>query len=331
MSRQWTTVWLCVLLSVAFLSPGHAQEHAYPKGPITIVVPYGAGGNGDLAARALAFAIRNFKALKGQPVIIVNKAGAGGLAGSEAVLNAKNDGYTLLLARVGSQAVQPALDPKTSYKWDSFSFIGLLQTDPYVCVVKKDSPYTTFGQLLEVIKSAPGKLSFATTGNMDASVAFPVSAFLHVGLKPDAAVKIPYKGTAETVSALLGGHVDFSCNGLGPYLGSIESGDLRALIASTSQRIKELANVPTVGELGMKHLEAVSGWSALYGPANLPEEVIRTWAAVLQELGADEAWRSKVLGLGSVPRILSPDATREFAEAQHDFYLSLSPYMGVGK
>lgn len=320
---------LWVSLGLAFTPRADAEE--YPKGPITIIVPYGAGGNGDLAARALSSVAQNLKTLKGQSVIVVNRSGAGGLAGSEAVVHAKNDGYTLLLARVGSQAVGPALDPATPYKWDSFSFIGLLQTDPYVCVVRKDSPYSSFKQLLDAIKENPGKLSYATTGNMDASVAFPVTAFQKSGLKANAAVKIPYKSGLETTSALLGKYVDFACNGLSPYLGNIQSGDLKALVVSTPQRLDALPNVPTVAEAGMKDLEAVSGWSALYGPPNLPKAVIDTWASALNELNSDKAWQQKVIQLGSIPSVLPPDKTQEFAKAQFDFYRELSPYMGVGK
>lgn len=324
-------------ISIAFaaglsvISSALAQEKEYPKGTVTLIVPYGAGGNGDLAARALSAMTPNLKALNGANVVVVNRAGAGGLAGSESVRHAKKDGYTLLLARVGSHAAEPALDPATPYKWDDFSFIGLLQTDPYVCVVKKDSPYTSFKQLLQDVKDHPKKLTYASSGNMDASVAFPVAAFLKSGMKSDAAVKVPYKSGLETASALLGGYADFACNGLAPYLGGIHSGDLRALVVSTPERVKDLPDVPTVAELGLKDLEAASGWSALYGPPNLPEPIIKTWAAALSELSNDQAWKAKVLALGSVPNVMSPQETHKFAKAQYEFYRSLAPFMGIGK
>lgn len=333
MHKHFRTCYVSIATAAGLLFAVSVQAQAsdYPKSSITIVVPYGAGGNGDLAARAMSAMTPKLKSLKGASVIVVNRAGAGGLAGSESVLHAKKDGYTLLLARVGSHAVEPALDPKTPYKWDDFTFIGLLQTDPYVCVVKKDSPYTSFKQLLDAAKEHPGKLTYASSGNMDASVAFPVSAFLKFGLKSDAAVKIPYKSGLETTSALLGGYVDFACNGLTPYLGGIQSGDLRALIVSTPERVKDLPGVPTVAELGMQDLEAVSGWSALYGPPKLPDAVVKIWASALSELSSDDAWKKKVVSLGSVPSIMSPEETHQFAKKQYEFYRSLSPYMGIGK
>jgi len=323
-------LWLLVFVGLTQIKPAIA-ERIYPEAPIKIVVPYGAGGNADLAARALSSAAPDLRALKGQPLIVINRASAGGLAGSESIVHAANDGYTLLLARVGSHAVEPALDPATPYKWDSFAFIGLLQTDPYVCVVRADSSFKSFKDIISAVRESPGKLSYATTGNMDASVAFPVSAFVQAGLSADAAVKIPYKSSPETTSALLGGFASFACNALSPYLGSIRGGNLRALVVSTPTRVADLPDVPTVSELGMKSLEAVSGWSALYGPPNLPEDIIRTWASALIELNHDDGWRAKVIGMGSIPSILSPDQTRQFAKDQYDFYRTLAPHMGIGK
>lgn len=326
------TGYLSLALSLVALCASRAYaEVDYPNAPITIVVPYGAGGNADLSARALSSVAQELKALKGQSLIVINRAGAGGLSGSESVVHAKNDGYTLLLARVGSHAVEPALDPATPYKWDSFTFIGLMQTDPYVCAVKKDSPYNSFKKLIEAIREKPGKLSYATTGNMDASVAFPVTAFLKSGLKADAAKKIPYKGAMETTSALLGGYVDFTCNALAPYMGGLQSGDIKALVVSTPERVSALPDVPTVSELGLKDLEAVSGWNALYGPPNLPPAIVKTWETALKQLGENKNWRQKIERLGSVESILSPERTREFAKAQYEFYRGLSPYIGIGK
>jgi putative tricarboxylic transport membrane protein len=323
--------WFLIFIGPVQLWPVNAEESLYPQAPIKIVVPYGVGGNADLAARALSSAAPDLKALNGQPLVVINRSGAGGIVGSESVVHATNDGYTLLLGRVGTHAVATALDPAVPYKWDSFSFIGRLQTDPYVCVVKGDSSFKSFKEVLAAIKSSPKKLLYATTGNMDASVAFPVSAFLLANLSVEAAVKVPFKGAPETTSALLAGLVSFSCNALSPYLGSIRGGNLRALVVSTPQRVTNLPDVPTVSELGMKDLEAVSGWSALYGPPDLPKNVIQTWASALEELKHDDKWRATVLGMGSIPSILPPEETRQFAKDQYDFYRTLSPHMGIGK
>jgi len=305
---------------------GCAVAQPYPVKPVTIVVPYGAGGNADLAARALgAVAVK----LIGQPIVVVNRTGAGGIVGSQFVVDAAPDGYTLLLARVGSQAVAPALDPATTYKWDSFTFLGVLESDPYVCVVKGKSPIRTFNDLIAASRERPGKLSYASTGNADASVVFPVKMFLNSGLKADAAVKVPYKGAGDTVAAVLGGHVDFACNGISPYTAGMRAGDLRGLVVSTKARLAEVPDVPTAAEVGMPDLESVSGWGALYGPPGLPKEVVDRWAGVLAAVKDDPDWVTQVKRRGSIPSVMSPDETRRFVEAQYKAYRSLASQLSV--
>jgi tripartite-type tricarboxylate transporter receptor subunit TctC len=322
---MWKSVLRGLMRSMVFLcAAGYAVAQPYPVKPVTIVVPYGAGGNADLAARALGAVV--VKPL-GQPIVVVNRTGAGGIVGSQFVVDAAPDGYTLLLARVGSQAVAPALDPATTYKWDSFTFLGVLESDPYVCVVKGKSPIRTFSELIAASRERPGKLSYASTGNADASVVFPVKMFLNSGLKPDAAVKVPYKGAGETVAAVLGGHVDFACNGISPYIAGMRSGDLRGLVVSTRARLPEAPDVPTAAEVGMSDLESVSGWSALYGPPGLPKEVVDRWAAALAAVKDDPEWVTQVKRRGSIPSVMPPDETRRFAEAQFRAYRSLAPQL----
>ena len=315
---------------LAALAPGMAWCDGYPSRPVTLVSPYGPGGNADLAARALAHALDHDKLLD-QPVVVENRDGAGGVIGTMYVKNAQKDGYTLLLARIGSQVVAPALDPNTPYKWDDLTPLGLLQVDPYVCVVKADSPYKTFKGLLAAIKANPGKLSFATSSNMDASVVFPVKAFLDAGLPANAAIKVPYKGGGATVAPVLSGTVDFTCNGLAPYVGGIQGGTLRALVVSTPERLAEMPDVPTVGEVGMKDLEMVSGWSALYGPPGLPKEIVRHWQDVLAKVKTSSYWLEQVKRQGSVESVMSPGKTHEFARDQYEAYRSLSKYIGPSK
>jgi len=311
-----------VVLGIA----GSALAQPYPAKPITIVSPYSAGGNADLAARSLGAAAAK---VIGQPIVVVNRTGAGGIVGSQFVVDSAPDGYTLLLARVGSQAVAPALDPATTYKWDSFTFLGVLESDPYVCVVQGKSPIRTFKDLIAAVRARPGKLSYASTGNADASVVFPVKMFLNSGLKFDAAVKVPYKGAGDTVAAVLGGHVDFACNGISPYTAPMRSGDLRGLVVSTKARVAEAPDVPTAAEVGMPDLESVSGWGALYGPPGLPKEVVDRWAAVLAAIKDDPEWVTQVRRRGSIPSVMSPEETRRFVEAQFKSYRSLSSQLSI--
>ena len=311
-------------VSLGFLSPmSYAQ--GYPDKPVRLVSPYGAGGNADLAARALSAALQGSPVFK-QPIVVMNRVGAGGIVGSQFVKDAPKDGYTLLMARVGSQVVAPALDPVTPYKWNDFTILGVLEIDPYVCVVRTESPLKTFQDLLDAVKRNPGKLTYASTGNLDASVVFPVKAFLNLGLNAKAALKVPYKGAGETVTAVLSGEVDFACNGLAPYVASLSGGKMRALVVSTPERIASLPNTPTVQEVGMKNLEMVSGWSALYGPPNLPPNVVQQWSKVLSEIKRNPKWVESVKIRGGLPSVMSPEESLAFVSTQFNAYRDLLPH-----
>jgi tripartite-type tricarboxylate transporter receptor subunit TctC len=311
--------------SLLCVAPGVHAQH-YPNKPILLVSPYGAGGNADLAARALGLVAPKYL---GQQIVVIDRLGAGGIVGSQFVLDAAKDGYTLLAARVGSQAVAPALDPSTPYKWDSFTMIAMLEIDPYVCVVSGKSAIKSVRDLVAAVKARPGQMNYASTGNADASVVFPVKIFLNAGLKADAAVKVPYKGTPETISAVLGGHVDFTCNGMGPFTGGIKAGELRALVVSTRARVPEAPDVPTASEVGMPDLELVSGWTALYGPAGLPKSVVDAWGSVLSKVKDDPDWTKQVRTRGSVPSIMTPAETRRFVESQYNAYRALASQIGI--
>jgi tripartite-type tricarboxylate transporter receptor subunit TctC len=312
--------------ALAFWAPPAAHADTYPNRPVTIIVPYGPGGNADLSARALAAALGNDKLLS-QPVVVENRDGAGGIIGTQYVINAPKDGYTLLLARIGSQVVAPALDPNTPYKWDDLTPIGLLEIDPYVCVVKRDSPYKSFKELLAAVKADPGKLSYATTGNMDASVVFPMKAFLEMGLPATAAIKVPYKSASAIVAPILNGTVDFTCNALAPFVGGIQAGTLRPLVVSTPNRLPEMPDVPTVAEVGMKELEMVSGWSALYGPPGLPKKIVKQWEDILAKAKGSPFWLSQAKRRGTVANVMTAAQTHDFAREQYQGYHALAKHI----
>ena len=320
--------WLAMIAGLAVC--GAAFGGTYPDKPITLVVPYGPGGNADLAARALSATLQTEKLLP-QSVVVVNRAGAGGIIGTQYVQRGKPDGYTLLMARVGSQVVAPALNPVTPYKWSALTPISLLETDPYVCVVRANSPLKTFKQLLAEIKASPGKLSYATTSSMDASVVFPVKAFLDAGLSAKAATMVPYKGAGATITAVMAGTVDFTCNALAPYLGGLRAGTLRALVVSTPHRLAEFPHTPTVAQLGMKNLEMVSGWNALYGPPGLPKQVIQYWTKVLSRLKGTPAWAEQCKRRGTSPKFYGPKKTYAFVKEQYHAYHALSKYIGPNR
>ncbi len=321
---------LLACAAIATLSSTSAPALAdgpYPNHPITIVAPYSAGGDADLAARNFAAAAQR---VLGQTIIVINKTGASGIIGSAHVVAAAPDGYTLLLARTGSQAILPAIEPTaTKYKWDDYTFIGTLELNPYGCMVKANSPYKTFDDLARAIRAKGKSLSYATAGTLTTNDMGPRELFKLLKVTQQVPTQIPFKGTGEAALSLMRGETAFSCGSLGSFLNLIKSGDLRALMVTTAERIPSMADVPTARELGFADMEKIVGWSAVYGPAKLPADVRDKLVATLKTVAADPAWQAGTAMTGSLPYVKSPEETKEFARGQYDLYRSLGESLNI--
>jgi tripartite-type tricarboxylate transporter receptor subunit TctC len=303
-----------------------AADAAYPDRPITVVVPFSAGGDADLAARNLAKAAHG---ILPQPLVVLNKGGANGAIGSQYVREAAPDGYTLLLARVGPQAILPALQPDLKYKWNDFTPLGLLDLNPMVCVVNGDAPYRTLRDLLDAIKAQPGKLNYSTSGPATALNLATQVLLDAAGLPRHAAAEIVYKGGGEATAAVLSKEVQFSCNNVTALIGNVKAGRLRALVTTTAKPLKDLPEVPTAREAGFPQLERVNGWSALYGPPGMPQALVHRWADVLRRLAEDKDWLAGVQNIGSVPNVLSPADTTRFVSEQYRMFSDLGTKLGI--
>lgn len=312
-----------------FLAAAGGVGAQYPARPINLMVPFTAGSDADLAARNLAQHAPRY--LNGQTIVVMNQPGASGAIGTLAVRNAPADGYTLLLARIASQVILPATDRKTPYQWSDFTLLSVLEINPYVCAVRKDAPYASMQDLVEDIRKRPGKLNFATVGAGTLQNFGPQYLFSLLGLPREAAVGIPYKGSGELATALVGGHVQFACSNLGALLGQFRSGTLRPLMTTTRERLKELPDVPTARSLGWPEMENLAAWSALAGPPQLPKEVLDRWTQALSQLSRDEAWLAGNEKLGGIPAIRSPGETEKFVRAQYQIYQKLAERLGLGQ
>jgi tripartite-type tricarboxylate transporter receptor subunit TctC len=321
LSRGWYAAIVLVLLV-----PAAAWPQPYPTRPILIVAPFSTGGDSDLAARILASVLPKYL---GQNAIVLNKAGASGAIGSEYVKNAAPDGYTLLLARVGSQATLPALKPDLPYKWDDFTFLGMLELNPYVCTVRSDAPYKTFRELVDAIRKNPGKLKYSTAGVGTIHEMGPQLLFDTEKIGKDPAVQIPYKGGGDAATAIMGREVDFGCSNLGTVLGFVKGGQMRALVTTTPGRYKELPDVPTAREAGYPQLEHIIGWSALYGPPKMEPRLVKAWGETLQKVKNDAQWTGATEKVGSVPNIMTPEETAKFVKEQYDIYYRLGKSLNI--
>lgn len=325
MTKSWqATAFAAVLLAA---SAPFAALHAadYPSKPVTLVVPYGPGGASDLHARIVAGSAPNY--LK-QAVLVVNKTGAAGVVGSNVVVRAKKDGYTLLSARVGSQAGVPAMNPNIPYKWDDYTFLGLTERNPFVLAVKKDSPYNTFKDFEKAVKGG-AKLTYSSAG---------VGTLLHIatlvmsdkmGIDNNNLTHIPYKGGGKARTALVGGHVDFLWQNLSGLIGAYRAGQIKILAVTTGERIDSVKDVPTVKELGYPEMETIIGWSGIFGPPGLPKPIVDKWVATLQGLKTDKAFNKLIKGLGSIPDIRGPEETKAYVKTQYETFKDVVTKLGV--
>lgn len=316
---------VCAAVGAVCLALAGTALADYPAKPVTLVSPYGPGGAADLAARTIAGTAPSYL---GQAVLVVNRTGAAGVTGSTTVAKGKPDGYTLLLARVGSQAAVPAINRKIPYKWDEFTFLGLLELNPFVLVVNADSPIKSLDDF-KAAASGDEKPSYASAG---------VGTLLHVamvmvldqfGLPQDAMKHVPYKGGGKAAAAVVGGHVDMMFQNLSGVIGNIQAGKLRALAVSTPQRVAAISDVPTVAEAGYPALETVVGWSGVWGPPAMDQAAADKWVEVLGKLKDDKAWNKLTKGLGSIPSVRGPQETKAFVENQYEAFKTLAEKLGM--
>ena len=323
------TAWRLVAGAAAALllaSAVGAQDN-YPSRPITLIAPYSPGGDADLAARNFAAAAQ--RAL-GQTVVVVNKTGASGVIGSAQVIAAPADGYTLLLARTGSQAILPAIMPtNTKYKWDDYTFIGTLELNPYGCVVNAKSPYKRFEDLASAMRTQGKAMNFGTAGVLTTNDMGPRQLFKILKLTDQTPTQIPYKGTGEASMSLVAGQTEFACGSLGSFIALIKSGALRALMVTTAERLPSMPEVPTARELGYEDMEGIVGWSAVFGPPKMPAPVRDKLEAALRTIAKDPVWLAATAQTGSVPSIRTPDETRSFVQKQYQLYRSLGEQLNL--
>ena len=317
---------ILLILTLFAASTAVAIAQGYPNRTITLVAPYAAGGDSDLSGRNLAAVVPKYL---GQPAIVVNQVGASGMIGSQRVRSATPDGYTLLIARGGSQAIVPALDSKSPYKWNDFTMLSLLELNPLVLVVKADSAHKSFKDFIDYLRANPGKLNYSTAGNNTTQNLSTQYMFSVLGLPKDVAIQIPYKGGGEATMAVLSDQAQFVINNLTTLLGQLKAGSLRPLFTTTAQRLKDLPELATARELGWPQLEALTGWSGLFGPPGLPVDVVQRWTEALAKIANDPDWLRGNDAIGGIPSIRSPADTEKFAREQYELYERLGSSLGL--
>ena len=318
-----------MLTVAAGMWPSFAWAEAAAR-TVTLVAPFTPGGAADIAARTFAAQAGRHMGNSPQAIAVENRAGASGAIGTQYVARARPDGRTLLLARVSASAILPAIDPRTPYQIDDFTWLGLLDLNPFVICVRADSPYRDLAALLNAIRNAPGTLNFATSGPATILDLGVRQLLASAGLPIDAAQAVPYRGGGEALAALLGGQAQFGGNNLGDMIGAIRNGQIRALVVTGDARLRELPRVPAAAEAGLASLSQIAGWNALAGPAGMTAEMVEFWSRVIAALGRDPEWIAATRRIGSVPHVTDGAQARAHVMAQIELYRGLARQLNLG-
>jgi tripartite-type tricarboxylate transporter receptor subunit TctC len=289
-------------LAAALAAPAAASAQpagaGFPSHPLRLVVPFPPGGPNDVIGRVLA---QKLGALLGQPVVVENRSGGGGVVGTDAVAKAPPDGHTVAVTSAGALAISPALVPAMPYQVGrDLAAVMLVATVPELLAVHPSVPASTLAELVAHAKARPGQLNFASSGNGSMPHLAGESLRFAAGID---IVHVPYRGAAPAVTDLLAGQVQMMFADLPVLLQHVRAGALRSIAIGSAERSPLLPEVPTTGEAGMPQVHA-ENWYGLVAPARTPEPVLAALrdatvraladadvAAALREQGADAAAR----------------------------------------
>jgi tripartite-type tricarboxylate transporter receptor subunit TctC len=304
--RRMKTLLAAAMLALTLPAGASAQTSApqWPVRPIHVIVGAGVGGGTDIVTRIIAAPLGD---LLGQPVVVENKQGAGNIIAGETVVRAAKDGYTAYMMN-NAHGVSAALYKKLPFdSVTDFAFVSLTGTAGLVLVVRPDFPAKSVADLIALAKRSPGKLNFSSVG-VGTTQHFSGEMFRQLA---GVDVKhIPYRGTPASVTALLGGQVDFTFELVQPVLGQIRSGALKALAVTSPERDPSLPDVPTVAQSGLPAFQ-VTSWYGLAFPAGTPAPIIDKMNKALHDVLAREDVRAQLLKVGATAKTSSPDEMRQ--------------------
>jgi tripartite-type tricarboxylate transporter receptor subunit TctC len=294
----------------------------YPSKPVHAIISFTPGSSTDIVGRVVMQKVSEYW---GQPVVAENRAGAGGSIGSAVVARAAPDGYTLLI-NSSAHSVNPAIFAKLPYETTrDFVDIVPLAVQPNVLVVSASSAIRSVTDLVATAKAKPGAINFGHAGIGSATHLSTEKFIAAAGI---GVTQVPFKGTPEVVTALLGGSVDCYWVPISAGLANIRSGKLRPVAVSSAKRSSQLPDVPTTGEAGVPNADSPI-WFGIWAPAGTPREVIAKISADVRKAVADPGVREKLASLGNDPMDMPPDEFAKFVRSEIEDYARVVKAAGI--
>jgi tripartite-type tricarboxylate transporter receptor subunit TctC len=315
---------LVLLLILAIVPLAGAQPQDFPSRPVRFIVPYAAGGSGDLLARLLGTKLAS---LWGQQVVVDNRAGGGGLIGTEFAARSEPDGYTLYLATDGPLTIAASLYKRVSYDWKrDFAPVAMMAMGYQVLIVKPSLPAKNLQEFIALARQKPGALNYASIG---------IGSAPHLGaelFKSVAAVDIthvPYRGSsAQAITALLAGDVEMFLVGTSTAVPHIQSGTLRGLAVTARNRVDGLPDVPTFAEAGLPGVD-VSIWFAVLVPGGTPGAIVKKLNADIVQVVADPEFKQALKARGFEAMSSTPEQLAEFMDKDYVKFRNLIQKLGL--
>ena len=291
MTRLLASVAIGFLTCFAAVGPARSE---FPDRPITMIVPFAAGGPTDTVARIVG---EHMGKTLGQPVVVENVAGAGGTTGITRGAQSKPDGYTIMMGHMGTHGAAPALYPNLKYDpAKDFAPVGLVAGTAILIIAKKDFPATNLKEFVAYLKKNPDKVNEAHAGV--GSVSFTTCTMLQSILGTKTA-RVAYRGTGPSLNDLVAGQVDFGCDQIVNVVSQVQAGTIKAFAVASPQRSAVLKDVPTTKEAGLPEFQ-VSAWNAVFAPKDTPKDVMAKLNGALVKALDDGATRTRLLDLGSI-------------------------------
>ena len=286
---------ICLALLITAL-PARAQQAAYPDRPIRMVIPFAPGGAADVVGRITAQAMSEDL---GQPVVVENRGGSGGIIGSQAALQAPADGYTIVLHTLSSGVMNAGLYRSMPFDLHrAFAPVGLVGTVPNIIVVNPGVPARTLQDLIALVRANPGRITYASSGP---GTIVHLSGHMLANAIGAEMVHVPYRGSGPALADLMAGTVQVMVDTLPPYVALVQSGQVRALAMASSTRSAALPDVPTAAEAGLPGYET-NNWHGVFVATGTPTPVIARLERALRNGIAAPATHQRLVSLGVDPR-----------------------------